>query len=344
MADVLTQPAWLWDLLGVSAPAADQSVTVCGRRLTMVGGVPRVDASVTKAQGQSRDAFSFKWAKRDTFEGGVNRHMQAWLAEKYGNLRDIAWFADHGTNPIVLDAGCGAAMSGLALFEPVLDRIRYLGVDISSAIDVAAQRFAERGMHAAFLQADLMDLPLPPQCVDVVFSEGVLHHTDDTRKALAAVTRHLKVGGRIMFYVYRRKGPIREFTDDYVRDKLQSLTPQQGWDALEPLTRLGRVLGELNIDIEIPQRIDILNIPAGRIDLQRFFYWHVCKAFYRPELTLDEMNHINFDWYAPKNAHRQSPEDVRAWCADLSLVIEREVIEDAGITIIARRATSGGVA
>ena len=30
--------------------------------------------------------------------------------------------------------------------------------------------------------------------------------------------RHLKPGGRILFYVYRKKGPIREFTDDYVRE------------------------------------------------------------------------------------------------------------------------------
>ncbi len=59
--------------------------------------------------------------------------------------------------------------------------------------------------------------------------------------------------------------------------------------------------------------------------------------FYRPELTLDEMNHINFDWYAPKNAHRQSAEEVRAWCAGLGLAIEREQVEEAGITVIARK-------
>lgn len=54
-------------------------------------------------------------------------------------------------------------------------------------------------------------------------------------------------------------------------------------------------------------------------------------------MTLDEMNHINFDWYAPRNAHRQTPEEVRGWCGDLGLAIEHERVEDAGITIIARR-------
>ena len=59
--------------------------------------------------------------------------------------------------------------------------------------------------------------------------------------------------------------------------------------------------------------------------------------FYSPVLTFDEMNHINFDWYAPANAYRQSPEDVREWCQEVNLVIEREVVEEAGITIIARK-------
>ena len=118
---------------------------------------------------------------------------------------------------------------------------------------------------------------------------------------------------------------------------MQTMTPEQGWEAMIPLSRLGKLLGELDIEIDIPERIDLLDISAGRINLQRFVYWHVLKAFYRPDLTLDEMNHINFDWYAPKNAHRHSPEEVRGWCAALDLAIEHERVEEAGITIIARR-------
>jgi SAM-dependent methyltransferase len=237
----------------------------------------------------------------------------------------------------MLDAGCGAAFSALALFEPVLDRICYLGTDVSTAVEVAKLRFEERNLNAAFMQADLNQLPLPDASVDLIFSEGVLHHTDDTRSALAAIARLLKPGGRILFYVYRKKGPIREFTDDYVRGRMQAMTPEQGWEAMIPLTKLGKVLGELNIEIDVPERIELLDIPAGRINLQRLVYWHVLKAFYRPDLSLDEMNNINFDWYAPKNAHRHTAEEVRGWCTALNLAIEHERVEEAGISIIARR-------
>jgi SAM-dependent methyltransferase len=330
-------PFWLADLLEIELPVEGESVDVDGRSLTMRGGILRAREVISVAQGQTRDTFGFKWAKRETFEGDTLKFFQPWLLEKYGNVAAAPWLYETSKTPILLDAGCGAALSALGLFGPVLDRIQYLGVDVSTAVDVAKARFKERKLSAAFLQADLNQLPLPENSVDLIFSEGVLHHTDDTRAALRAVVRHLKVGGRILFYVYRKKGPIREFTDDYIREKLQPMTAEQGWEALMPLSKLGRVLGDLDIEIDIPEAIDLLDIPAGRINLQRLFYWHVLKAFYRPEMSLEEMNHLNFDWYTPKNAHRQTVEEVRAWCAELSLVIEREKVEEAGITMIARK-------
>ena len=49
------------------------------------------------------------------------------------------------------------------------------------------------------------------------------------------------------------------------------------------------------------------------------------------------MNHLNYDWYAPRNAHRQTPEQVRSWCADAGLTIEREHLQESGITVVARK-------
>jgi arsenite methyltransferase len=335
----MSMPHWMNELLGTDVPSEGQSVSAHGHTITTVAGIPRSAEFVSAAQEQTRETFGFKWAKRDTFEGSVADHMRQWLVQKYGDVPHADWFfKDHGEHPVILDAGCGAALSGIALFGPVMDRVRYLGVDVSTAVDVAKKRFDERGWQAGFIQADLNQIPVKEQSVDIVFSEGVLHHTDDTFKALQAVTKHVKKGGRVIFYVYRKKGPVREFTDDYIRDKLQVMTPEEGWAAMEPLSELGRILGELNIEIDIKRPIDLLDIPAGKINLQRFFYWHVLKAFYRPEMTLDEMNHINFDWFAPKNARRHTVEEVRGWCETLGLSIEHECAEEAGISVIARKA------
>ena len=335
----MTTPAWLPALLGVPSLGEGSTFELGGQAFLVRDGIPRSQVLISAAQAQTSDAFGFKWQKRDTFESAASlARMRGWLIERYGDISNAPWLAEHGDQPLLIDAGCGAGMSAIELFGAVVPKLRYLGVDVSTAVDVARKRFEERGLPGAFLQADISDLPLPEGTVDLVFSEGVLHHTNSTEKAFLSLARLLKSGGRFLFYVYRRKGPVREFTDDYIRAQLQAMPPEDAWRAMEPLTRLGIALGELDAEIDVPAPIELLGIPAGRISVQRLFYWHVAKAFYRPDLTFDEMNHINFDWYAPTNAHRQSPEEVRAWCTAAGMMIEHEVVEDAGITVIARKA------
>ncbi len=333
-----SSPSWFEECLSVPLPPEGGSIELGGHAFVMRGGILRSSRLLSTNQTQTAEAFGYKWYRRETFERAEHlAQVRAWLVQRYGDVTNEKWFTEHGRTPILLDAGCGAAMSALELFGPVLKRIRYVGVDVSAAVEIAAERFAKRGLTAGFLQTDLMAIPLPPDSVDLIFAEGVLHHTDSPQEALNALTALLKPGGRFLFYVYRKKGPIREFTDDYIREKLQGLEPEAAWNAILPLTRLGKMLGDLNIEIDVPEPIEVLGIPAGRINLQRFIYWHVAKAFYRPDYTLDEMQHINFDWYTPKNAHRQTPDEVRAWCATAHLVIEREQVEESGITIIARK-------
>jgi SAM-dependent methyltransferase len=331
-------PAWLFELLGVPPIAEGATAEVAGRPASVRDGVLRLGAAASAGQRQTAQAFGYKWSRRDTFESPAMRgRMRAWLVERYGEVENAGWWSEYGEAPTVLDAGCGAAWSALELFGRRLAEVRYVGVDISDAIDVAAARLREASFDGAFVQADLGELPLPDGSVNVAFSEGVLHHTDSTEASFHRVAQMLAPGGRFLFYVYRRKGPIREYTDDYVRGQLQAMTPEEAWNAMAPLTKLGRELGRLDVEVDVPEDVDVLGIPAGRIDIQRLFYWHVVKAYYAPELTFEELNHINFDWFAPRNAHRHAPEEVRAWCRAAGLEIEREDIQDSGITVIARR-------
>ena len=334
----MTPPDWFNALVGMGSLADGQRVELDGVGYIMERGILR-ELSVSSApQSQTSEAFGFKWNQRETFESELSlQRMRAWLIERYGDVATATWWSDYSDAPLLLDAGCGAAMSALELFAGALPRLRYLGVDISEAVDVAASRFAERGLAAGFMQANIMQLPLEPESVDVIFSEGVLHHTDSTRDALLALASLLRPSGRFLFYVYRRKGPVREFTDDYIRAQLQELTPAEAWQALGPITRLGEALGRLGVAVDVPEEIDLLGIPAGPIDIQRFFYWHVLKAYHRPDATFEELQHINYDWYAPANAHRQSPAEVRDWCEEAGLEIERENVQESGITIVARR-------
>jgi arsenite methyltransferase len=332
-------PDWLPALLGVEDfPADGGEIELAGKRYVLDRGILRAEALVSSRQAQTAEAFGFKWQQVRTFEGAAALgRVHEWLLERYGDVPAAPWWREYGEAPVLLDAGCGAAMSSLALFGSFLKEVRFVAADISEAVDVAARRCAERGVAGAFLQDDLGSLPFAPGSIDVIFSEGVLHHTDSTRDAIHRLAQLLSPGGRFLFYVYNKKGPIREFTDDYIRGLLQLMAPAEAWKAVESLTKLGMALGELRTEIEIPEDVDLLQIPAGRYDIQRLFYWHVAKAFHHPDLSFDELNCVNYDWYAPANAHRQTPEEVSAWCEEVGLEVEHQHVEEAGITVIARQ-------
>jgi len=330
------QPTWFWDLL-IGQPVDPSEFLEANPPWRVSEGIPRSPNVATNEQQQTSDTFGFKWKKRETFEDFSKTFTPTWLKEKYGAFARLDFLGDHGSEPVVLDAGCGAGMSGMTFFRDRLDRIRYIGVDISTSVDVASERFNEVDHRVGLIQCDLNEIPIPPAAVDVIFSEGVLHHTNNTFESLRALTDHLKPGGRLLFYVYKVKGPIREYTDDLIREKLSSLSLDEAWEQLMPLTKLGVALGELEAVLDVPEDIPLLGITAGPVNLQRFFYWHVLKTFYRPEMSLEQMNHINFDWFVPSNARRHTPEEVRDWCLTLGLEVEHEHIEDAGITIVARR-------
>ena len=56
------------------------------------------------------------------------------------------------------------------------------------------------------------------------------------------------------------------------------------------------------------------------------------------ELTLEELNHVNFDWFTPKNCHRHTPEEVRSWFAGSDFTLTWFRVEPSGITVVADRA------
>lgn len=302
-----------------------------------------MNEKISANQKQTDETFSFKWKKRETYESvPVQTEWKRWLFEKYfdsdeSRLNELLSSRQDKKRKSILDAGCGSGVSGYLLFGERLRNHDYTGVDISEAVLVAKERFSELGIPAHFMQCDLNSIPADQGSFDIIFSEGVLHHTDSVEKAIFELSKILSTDGHLLFYVYAKKAPIREFTDDFIREQIAGLTNQEAWDYLMPLTKLGKVLGELNIEIDIEDDIPLLGITKGKHNLQRLFYYKFCKAYYRPDYSLDEMNHVNFDWFRPLNCHRHTPEQVRSYCERAGLTVERLYVEESGITVIAQK-------
>ena len=128
----MTMPRWLPDLLGGPVPEDGGRAQAHGVTLVRTGEVLRAEEMVSEAQGQTRETFAFKWHKRDTYEGALADAAHAWLFQRYGDVANAGWLADHGERPVLLDAGCGAAFSALELWTAALPRLRYIGADISA--------------------------------------------------------------------------------------------------------------------------------------------------------------------------------------------------------------------
>lgn len=299
----------------------------------------KLRVNYTPEQAQTESTFGYKWKMREFYENEeIKVKQREWLVQRYcgGDENKFnEWLS--GGGKIIMDAGCGSGYSGMIFWGDYLKDNLYLGVDISEAIEVAKERFREAGLPGEFLKVSVLDLPVPDNSLDIIFSEGVLHHTDSTERSIKYLTTKLKKEGLFMFYVYVKKAPVREFTDDYIREQLAKMNNDEAWEALMPLTKLGKALADLNTEIDVPEDIPYLGIKKGKIDIQRFFYWYVCKMWVRPEVNLNEMNIVNFDWFRPLNCQRHTPEEVREFCGKAGLEITHMDVQESGITVVSKK-------
>ena len=309
-----------------------------GRSFEVRNGIPRFTEMEDAGQAQTRDAFGFKWARQDTYDSPASRErMGRWLVERYGFPSIDEWARHFSGFERVVDVGCGGGLSsGTWLVSPGWNgRAMWVGVDISTAVDVAQSRLGKIA-NTHFVQADALELPFADGTFDAVFSEGVLHHTPSTRSALLSAARVLATGGEISFYVYRQKGAAREFTDDYVREQLRGLSDEDAWEVMRGFTRLAQALSAIDADVDVPA-VPMLGIAAGKLPVQRFVYWNFAKLYWSDEMSFEENVHVNFDWYRPVYAHRQTEADVRGWCEEARLNVTRFNEQESGYTVVARK-------
>ncbi len=312
----------------------------CGARYPLVDGIARFvgSAIADTQQDQVRRGFAFKWSRGAWGFAAEHRElMWRFFCDRFGfaGTEDVARMFGGRS---VLHAGIGNGQAEQHYLPHCRD---VWGADISASVDSCRANWAEHYPDLAgrlhLCQADLMALPFADGRFDIVLSDGVLHHTPDSFAALRAIVSKVRPGGLVMFYVYRKKPPIREFVDDFVRSKISDLPPDQAWAALGPLTALARQLSQQSVTITVPDDIDILGISKGSQDLQRWLYWNVMKFYWNEALSFDDNNHVNFDWYYPKYAWRHEPEEVRGWLSTLGLKEIWFNPSESGLSVIAER-------
>jgi SAM-dependent methyltransferase len=104
----------------------------------------------------------------------------------------------------LLEIGCGMGYDSLEFLKR---GVRVTATDLTpNAVRLAKRHFELEGVQAESVHTEnALQLSFPDETFDAVWSNGVLHATGDTRRAIAEARRVLKTGGRaIISHFYRR--------------------------------------------------------------------------------------------------------------------------------------------
>jgi ubiquinone/menaquinone biosynthesis C-methylase UbiE/uncharacterized protein YbaR (Trm112 family) len=309
-----------------------------GHSFPVTGGIPRLlsQDELSEAQKETQDSFGQKWSRIPDYgyEAKTKEFHLNWYLQRYGwgNLVSLIDFLS--TKQFILDAGTGLGRDVKLYAEHTKGQV--FGVDISRSIDIAYQHIGHLP-NVHFIQGDLTNLPFAKGFFDYIASDGVLHHTPSTENSFKSLVPCLEANGDIAIYVYKKKGPVREFCDDYIRNHATNLSAEACYDFSKAVTRLGKSLSDMNAEISIPEDIPYLELKAGKHNLQRFIYWNMFKCFWKDDYDFETNVMVNFDWYHPQYAHRHMPEEVRQWFQDMNLDILHFDVIESGISARGRK-------
>jgi SAM-dependent methyltransferase/uncharacterized protein YbaR (Trm112 family) len=204
---------------------------------------------------------------------------------------------------LVLDAGSGGGRySKIAASYGA----RVVAMDMSDAIERTAAVAGPTGIVDA-VQGDVLRPPLRSGSFDLVFSIGVLHHTADTRRGVAALARLVRPGGILAIWVY---GP------DY-----------WGGAVRGTITRaVRRVLLHLPLAARDAFCRSVL-FPIGRLQMRLARRWWT-KALFAPVFALNVPRYPDpeimlttiFDYWSPPLIRTHTSEEMYDWFAENGLV------------------------
>jgi glycosyltransferase involved in cell wall biosynthesis/SAM-dependent methyltransferase len=114
-------------------------------------------------------------------------------------MPEVMEFARHAGED-VLEIGGGV---GTDLAQFAAAGARTVDVDLSAGhLEHAQRNFALRGLAGRFVHHDAETLPFEDGSFDLVYSNGVIHHTPNTARLVGEIRRVLRPGGRVIVMVY----------------------------------------------------------------------------------------------------------------------------------------------
>jgi len=270
----------------------------CGREYPIADSIPRLfpETVLNDPSRRTQERFAWEWER---YPGILKEDRRVFLAET--QIPEGLWKEQR-----VLDVGCGMGRYSRVAVSLGAEVVAF---DLSDAI-LRMVEDAKREARLHLVQGDVLYPPFQENQFDIVFSQGVLHHTADTQQAFRRAASLVRHGGLLSVWVYGSPGSYRNFATNPLR-------PGREWlSRIRPLIWLivwVRLLLSDFIRVFTTRMPTFLLYAAcfplavlGGIPGFRYLTFSAHPDF-RVRL------HENFDWLAPPYQHKHTKEEVRGW-------------------------------
>ncbi|MDE2511871.1 MAG: methyltransferase domain-containing protein [Elusimicrobia bacterium] len=195
---------------GADIRTATLACAACNVQFPVRDGIPRLrpPAAVPADAAKTRESFGWEWLR---YPGSRPGDEEIFLEETMIPREAFA-------GKLVLDAGCG-----MGRYSAVASALgaEVVAVDMSDSLIRVAEA-AEKNPRLHPVEGDLLHPPFKKKLFDAAYSQGVLHHTSDTRAAFKAVAALVKPEGLLSVWLYGKAGRFAEFATNPIR-------PDRAW-------------------------------------------------------------------------------------------------------------------
>ncbi|HZP95124.1 MAG TPA: methyltransferase domain-containing protein [Candidatus Limnocylindria bacterium] len=286
----------------------------CERRYAIARGIARFVPS-----GDYAGSFGFQW-NRFKLEQLDSANGTTLSADRF--FAETGWSREWLSGRTILDAGCGA---GRFLDVATRSGARVVGVDLSSAVDAAADTLADRE-RLDLVQASIDALPFRTGAFDGVYCIGVIQHTSDPETCVRALARVLRPGGRIAITAYERRRWTMLYGKYWARRLTRGLSDQALYRLISLLMPIAFPITELLFRVPLAGRffrfvIPIANYTDAPLSVRQRYRWALLDTF---------------DMLAPAYDQPQRFESVSRWLAEERVTDVRRGA-NAGLNVVGRK-------